>query len=218
MTYPGLIRKRTCGGEPMAGKRSYWISAAIMGAITSGCATGPLMTNPTRVAADAKLTENPAFVPLGPPSYGFVFEQTLDSLDDIYEISYANRYDGRIETFPVVAPGIFQIWKAGSPSLENRLQSSFQSIRHRAVVSIQSAQDGGFFVDVKVYRDLEDVPKPIKGAIGGAAFRADSTVERQFEVVEAGTSSSRWIPIGRDPYLEQLILKKVIALTGPKAE
>jgi len=202
----------------MSGKRSGWLVAAILGGLFPGCATGPLMTNPTRIAADSKLTENPAFVPLGPPSYGFVFEQTLDALDDIYEISYANRYDGRIETFPVVAPGIFQIWKAGSPSIHNRLQSSFQSIRHRAVVSIQSAQDGGFFVDVKVYRDLEDTPRPIKGAIGGAAFRADSTVQRQFEVIEGASGGARWIPMGRDPYLEQLILKKVVSLTGPKTE
>jgi hypothetical protein len=37
-------------------------------------------------------------------------------------------------------------------------------------------------------------------------------------VVEAATPSAKWIPIGRDPYLEQLILKKVVKLTGPKSE
>jgi hypothetical protein len=195
-------------------KVAWGLTALLLG----GCATGPIMNNPKRIAPDAIPTENPAYVPLGPPSYGFVFEQTLDALDDIYEISYANRYDGRIETHPVIAPGIFQIWKAGSPSFHNRLQSSFQSIRHRSVVTIQSAQDGGFFVDVKVYRDLEDVPTPLKGAVGGAAFRGDSSVQRQHEVVEAATPSAKWIPIGRDPYLEQLILKKVVKLTGPESE
>ena len=35
----------------------------------------------------------------------------LDVLDDYFEISFANRYDGSIHSFPRIAPGLEQLWK-----------------------------------------------------------------------------------------------------------
>ena len=37
-------------------------------------------------------------------------------------------------------------------------------------------------------------------------FRADTTVERQYEVIDATVYETTWIPIGRNPKLEQQIL------------
>src|SRR5437868_1913898 len=71
------------------------------------------------------------------------------------------------------------------------------------------ADDGGFFVDVKVYKELEDLARPIRSTAGAAAFRSDNTVERQFEVIDPTVIDSQWIPIGRDVRLEQVILKRL---------
>lgn len=153
--------------------------------------------------------ENPVYVPLGPQSYGVVFEKVIDILNEYFEISVANRYDGRIETFPRVAPGLEQPWKPGSPDFDQRLLATLQSIRHRAEVLIRTADDGGYFVQVTVYKELEDVPRPIRATAGAATFRTEPTVERQFEVIDPTVFESTWIPFGRDTLLEQVILERI---------
>lgn len=182
-----------------------WLGAAVLW--VGGCASGPLLDNPLPLRPEPGApVENPVFVPLGPPAYGAVFEQVIDVVDDYFEISYTNRYDGRIETFRNIAPGLEQPWKPGSPDFDQRLLATFQTIRHRALVLIQPAEDGGFFVDVKVYKELEDLPRPTRMTAGAASFRSDNTVERQFEVIDPTVYESNWIPIGRDVKLEQIIL------------
>lgn len=189
--------------------RMAW-TAGTAAALT-GCVTGPLQENPVRLKADnLVLTENPVYIPLGPPSYPAVFEKVIDVLDDYFEIAYSNRYDGRIETHPRISPGIGQPWKPGSPDVYQRLLASFQTIRHRAIVLIQVADDGGFFIDVKVLKELEDLPRPALASSGSAAFQGYNTVERQFEVIDAATFESSWIPIGRDTNLEQVILARLV--------
>jgi hypothetical protein len=177
-----------------------------------GCATGPLQENPLLLRADAAAPGgNPVYVPLPPGSmaYGRLFEKVLDVLSDYWDIAYANRYDGRIETFPRTAPGIERPWRPGSPDLYQRLLAYLQTIRHRAIVVITTADDGGYFIDVKVYKELEDAPAPARYLPGVAAFRMDPTVQRQFEVLEAGVfEPASWIPIGRDTKLEQVLLER----------
>jgi hypothetical protein len=174
--------------------------------LCGGCMSGPQGGNPGHLSAPADPTPNPVYIPLGPPAYCAVFERIIDVVDEYFEIAYANRYEGRIETFPRIAPGLGQPWKPGSPALHERLLATLQTIRHRAVVLIQPADDGGFFVDLKVFRELEDLERPSRSNPGGAAFRSDNSMERQFEVVDATVVDSSWIPLGRDVGLEQVLL------------
>ena len=185
--------------------------AAVVAMGLGGCATGPLLENPAFVRADPTVSvENPVYVPQGGHYYNTVFEKVLDVVDDYWdEIADANRYSGRIDTFPRVAPGVVQLWKPGSPDFRQRLLATAQSIRHYARVRIDAAPDGGFFVDVKVYKELENVSRPIRATAGAAAFQGDSTVERQFEVIDATATDSGWIPAGRDLQLEQVLLQRI---------
>src|SRR5262249_4474950 len=147
--------------------------ALILAAVMS---TEPVTAAPPEsppVADGKTVIENPVYVPLGPNSYGMVFEKVFDVISEYFEIAYANRYDGRIETFGRVAPGLEQPWRPGSPDWYGRLLATFQSLRHRAFVIIQLADDGGFFVQVVVFRELEDVARPIRSTAGAAAFRSD---------------------------------------------
>jgi hypothetical protein len=179
-------------------------------ALIVGCMTKPLLENPAFIRPDPGVTvENPVWLPPGPQAYGTVFEKVLDVIDDYFEIAYANRYDGRIETFPRIAPGFEQLWKPGSPDAYQRLQATLQTIRHRCTVLIQPAPDGGFFVQVTIFKELEDLPRPIRSTAGAAAFRSDNTVERQFEVIDPGVYEANWIPQGHDAELEQLILQRL---------
>jgi hypothetical protein len=190
---------------------------AVFGA--GGCAGRPLADNPIfiQAAAPAGPCPNPVFLAAGPPEYAAVFEGVLTTLDDYFEIAYANRYDGTIRTHPLIAPGLDQPWRPGSPDGAERLLATFQTIRYRCDVAIhpvqsdptQPAAAAGYMVQVVVFKELEDIPRPIKATAGAAAFRSDNTVDRQFEVVDPSVIDTAWIPKGREVYLEQEIIKRI---------
>lgn len=185
-----------------------WTGAVAL--LVGGCASGPLLENPVLVRTDpACVVENPVYLPQGGQYYGNVFERVYDVVDDYFEVAASNRWSGQIETFPRIAPGLEQPWRPGSPDFYQRLLATAQTIRHRAFVLIQPADEGGYFVDVKVYKELEDLPRPTRQTAGAAAFRSDNTVERQFEVIDPTVFEASWIPIGRDLQLEQVILQRL---------
>ena len=182
----------------------------LLALLLAGCAVGPLRENPLLIQTDKVVpVENPVYVPQGPLAYARLFDCCIDVVDDYFEIAYASRYDGRIETFPAVAPGIEQPWKPGSPDCYQRLLAYFQSIRHRCIVLITTADDGGYFIDVKVLKELEDLPQPFRSTAGSASFRLQPTIQREFEVIEPAFYQAGWIPIGRDLKLEQVLLERI---------
>ncbi len=193
-----------------------WAGGALALWGAAGCAGRPLLDNPLFVRPDAgPPCANPVYLALGPPDYATVFETVLDVLDDNFEIAYANRYDGTIRTHPKVAPGLEQPWKPGSPDGAERLLATLQTIRYRCDVTIQPGDPqagpapAGYLVHVVVYKELEDLKQPIRATGGGAAFRSDNTVERQYEVVDPSVVESNWIPLGREVNLEQVLLQRI---------
>jgi hypothetical protein len=195
-------------------RRTLWkLCAGAILTFLSGCATGPLLDNPVSVGPGGAVEaeQNPVLVVAGPVSYRKVYEHALRTLVDFgFEIYEANAYEGRIETLPRIAPGILNGLKPGSPVLYERLLSSLQTYRHRAIVTIQpSGQLTGFFIHVTVYRELEDLPRPVHQTAGAAIFRVDNNVERQFSVVDPTVLESNWIPRGVDPDIEQILLQRM---------
>jgi hypothetical protein len=188
------------------------LGAALL-AVLAGCQTmGPMAETPTIVPHGFVYVDdqNPVYIPLGPESYGQVFENVLSVLHDYgFEIRESNRYDGRIETIPRISPGLGLFLKPGSPDLRDRLLSTLQTYRHRVIVEIQPAENGGFFVKVTANRELEDLPRPIRSTVGAAIFRTENNVERQFEVIDPTWYESDWIFRGRDTALEQDIIRRL---------
>lgn len=178
----------------------------------SGCASVPPVDNPTLVQAEADQVENPVLVAPGlptPSGYAEVYERVLTAVNDYFDIKPGSRYSGQIETFPRVAPGYEQFWKPGSPDRRERLLATFQTIRHTARVRIWAGERGGYQVYVEVNKELEDLQRPIM-AVTGAVFRDKPVIDRQAEVVGAiAPADKSWIPAGRDPTLEQVILRKI---------
>jgi hypothetical protein len=187
--------------------------AGVFGLWAGGCVSSrPLLENPVLLhQAPPSCADNPVYVELPRDKCGYakVFEKTLDVLGEYFVVATANRYEGRIVTHPRIAPGFEQFFKAGSPSCDERLLATLQTIRHHAIVKIAAAEDGGFWVDLKVYKELEDLATPIRSTAGAAIFRSEPTIERQYEVVEPVFTAPNWIPLGRDESLEQAILQKL---------
>ena len=189
-----------------------WIG--MFSAWAAGCMSAPILENPMLIQPNPAVTvENPVWVPslgIDGDAYAKVFEKTLEIVADYFEISYSNRYDGSIETFPSIAPGLERFFKPGSPDWYQRLEATLQTIRHRAQVVLQPAEDGGFFIKVIVYKELLDTPHPSRVLTGAAAFRPTTDVDRQFEVIDPTVfEPASWAPHGRDSELEQLILQRL---------
>jgi hypothetical protein len=195
----------------MGKMRNLWMAAAL--ALGAGCQSGPaLLEAPALVPAGSQIVhdQNPVFIPLGIDSYGQVFENCLSVLLDYgFEIQESNRYDGRIECLPRVAPGLGLFLKPGSPDVRDRLLATAQSYRHRVSVAIQPADNGGYFIQVTARKELEDLPRPVRATVGAAVFRNEPTVERQFEVIDPVFFESGWIYRGRDVPLEQEIIRRL---------
>ena len=195
----------------MGKMRKLWLAALV--AWGAGCQSAPvLVEGPALIPAGATVIydQNPVFIPLGPESYGQVFENVLRVLGDYgFEIQESNRYDGRVECVPRIAPGLLLLLKPGSPDLYDRLLATTQTYRHRVSAAIQPADNGGFFIEIVARKELEDLPRPIRSTVGGAVFRNEATVERQFEVIDPAFFEAGWIYRGRDVPLEQEIIRRL---------
>jgi hypothetical protein len=140
-----------------------------------------------------------------------VYEHAERVLIDFgFEILESAPYEGRIETLPRIAPGYLEFLKAGSPDPYERFLATLQTYRHRARVEIQPAGNlGGFFIQVTVFKELEDLPRPVRSTAGAANFRVDNNIERQYTVVDPTVFEANWIPKGREPAIEQILLQRL---------
>src|SRR5947209_9552755 len=138
--------------------------ACLLALLPAGCATGPLIDNPVKVAGGPAAAACPAGAvlvePLPGESYPEVYDRILDAVDDYFPIAYSNRYEGRILGEPILAPGLEQPLRRGSPDLYERLLASFQAYRYRCEVRIQPADPAGYYVQVIGRKELKDYPTP----------------------------------------------------------
>jgi hypothetical protein len=84
--------------------------------------------------------------------------------------------EGRIDTFPKPGATFLEPWDHDSADSYERLESTLQSIRRYAVVKVIPAQNGCFWIDVAVYKELENVLQPDHATAGSATFRNDISV------------------------------------------
>jgi hypothetical protein len=179
--------------------------------LLAGCDTTPLVLDvPGSIPGEKIVEANPVYIPLGPQpeAYAKVFENCLRVLCDYgFDILESNRYDGRIETVPRIAPGLLLFLKPGSPLIQERTLATLQTYRHRVSIRIDTAENGGYFIEVIVRKELLDLPRPVKQTAGNAVFRNFNDVERQFEVVDPTFYEKGWIFKGRDPAMEDKLIQ-----------
>ncbi len=164
---------------------------------------------------------NPLYVPV--THQDWAWEQITDVVDDYFRIERENRVqlvgnvltEGRIDTFSQVGATIVEPHRPDSVGRYNRWESTFQTIRRRAVLRVIPAQ-GGYLVDIAVHKELEDLPRPEQATAGAATFRNDSSLpSRLGEEISRTRLASDWIPLGRDIAVEQQMLAEIqVRLVG----
>jgi hypothetical protein len=147
------------------------------------------------------------------------WDQLVDVVSDFFKVAREQRArrggdawcEGRIETAPLDGATWLEPHRRDSVGSFNRWESTFQSIRRRAIIRVVP-EANGYLVEVTVEKELEDLPTPEKATAGVAAFRNDQSLpSRRLEEVSRLRSSPRWIALGRDPPLEQLMLAEIHA-------
>jgi len=184
-------------------------------------ATPPLQNNtilqPSVDIALGTVSANPLYIPV--TNQDWAWEQLVDVVDDYFRVERENRVqlignvmtEGRIDTFPQTGATWLEPHRPDSVGAENRWESTLQTIRRRAVLRVIPEQ-GGYLVEVVVYKDLEDLPRPEHSSAGASTFRHDNSLNsRLSEGVLRTRFSKNWIPLGRDPPVEQQILAEIRA-------
>jgi hypothetical protein len=164
-----------------------------------GCASSRLNT----------VSPNPLVVPSA--DFETVWNQTVAVVSGYFPIASENRLARKIVTQPQMGATLFEPWRYDSVGFRERLESSLQTIRRFAIVTVVDAPTGGYAVRVEVYKELEDLAKPDRQMGGRAVFKNDFPVNRVREVIGPIPVPLQWIPRGRDSKLEQAILGKLRA-------
>ncbi len=154
----------------------------------------------------------------------FVWDEVVDVVDDYFRVRHEERVrlvgdlltEGHLSTYPRGASTIFEPWNRDSITPYERWQATLQSMRRQAEVIVLPVE-GGFTVDVRVYKELEDVARPESGAVSLAnsqTLRNDDALIRLTNPVGGQEPTRGWIGLGRDIALEQVILAGIQARTG----
>jgi hypothetical protein len=130
-------------------------------------------------------------------------------------------FAGWIDTFPKPGATLLEPWDHDSANSYERLESTLQSIRRYAVVNVRPLENGGsgFWVEVLVYKELENLRQPEHATAGSAIFRNDVSPAStgKLDKVETPTGANQsWIPQGRDTVVEQRILGQILDRFTPE--
>ena len=162
---------------------------------------------------------NPVFVPVPDPEV--LHNALVDVVDDHFRIEREERVRvvdntltmGVIVSWFEMSSTIAEPWRSDTVSFYDKLESTFQTYRRKAEVYMVPTQ-GGFNVEIRVFKDLEDVPKPQNATAGSAMLRNEvSQINVRIPVTQQVTVTG-WIPQGRDPNLEQKMISQLFVRLG----
>jgi hypothetical protein len=203
-------------------------AATMIAMALGGCGMGPEYTaapgyQPQAVAPVQPPTAayaNPVFIPTA--DHQCAWEQTVDMVDDYFRIEHEEPIrnlgnalsDGTITTTAEVSPTIFEPWRRDTVDPQQRMENTLQSMRRWAVVRVVPAPQGGHWVDVQVFKGLEDVVRPDNSPAGAATFRYDSTFARVVDPIGGQQATQGWIAQGRDTSLEQYMIGDLLSRCG----
>ena len=168
--------------------------------LCTGCASGGFQAAP-------ETASNP--IQISGTNQDVVWERVVDIIHNYkFPIARENKLDGRIETEYKVGANLLEPWHGDSVGFDNRMESSLQSIRRRVFVSVTPVE-GGYLLGVEAFKEIEDVHTPTSSAPGGATFQQELSLRRDLNLVQERSNPPGWIPLGRDPALEQDMLESL---------
>jgi len=116
---------------------------------------------------------------------------------------------GHIETGPVTGASWFEFWRQDTLGRRQVAESSLHTVRRRATVSISPSDGGGSKVFVRVIKERVSAPDATADSFG-STFSVHEVEESDLMRRDALEETDyTWLPLGRDPLLEQDILQRI---------
>jgi len=195
--------------------RQTWVLLTVASLLTGGCSLFR-SKGPSDPQTAGRGLENPLFFPVADRE--LLWNQLVDALDDYFRIEREQRVqevggvltEGRITTFPTNGATYLEPWHRDSTPGFEKLHATFQSLRRRAEARVMP-RNNGYFVEVVVYKELEDISQPEGATVRGSSMRHDGSLARNETPDPNGPVTLGWICLGRDIGLEQQILAELQA-------
>lgn len=181
--------------------------------LISGCRTF-FSEDPTTPPSGEYAVDNPLVV--SPVDREWIMDAVSNELDNYFRIEREVRIrivdniviEGWIETHEQIGGTAFEPWRRDSMPGFERAHATLQTVRRFAKVRVTPNSDS-YLVDVKVYKELEDLPSPQHSSINSRQLRYDNAVDIDAEEQPIIQPNKGWIPMGRDFALEQHILRNI---------
>ena len=171
------------------------VSLAMTGCFSTQKMGGTIQPNAIEISADR---------------YDLMWERTVAVLNDFhFSIARESKIEGIIETDYRAGSNLLEPWHHDSVGFENRLESTVQSIRRRVIVTFQTSSPGMVVVNVRVDKEIEDVPGLAANYEGGATFAEAQPLQRDLDQVVGQVGASRWLHRGTDPALESELMQRI---------
>ena len=148
----------------------------------------------------------------------------VDVVDDYFPIEHEEPVrmignglsEGSITTVAQVSPTIFEPWRRDTGDRDQRDENTVQTMRRYAKVRVTPPLQGGggFWVEIAVFKDLEDNAHPQHATAGAATLRYDSTLTGVVNPVVGDSITLGWINKGRDTVLEQIMIGHLLSRCG----
>ncbi len=167
-------------------------------------------------SAPEQFIPNPLDLP--PANDQFVWSQVVDTVDDYFHIAReqpvqnSRNYvlDGSLETSYLIGASLLEPWRKDSTAGFEAMQSTLQSIRRKAIVSVRPSGPG-YTVSVIVKKEIEDTDRTQYATESTASRRHDGSVVRNENNEQSTPQTLGWISLGRDTSLEQRILRDIFS-------
>jgi len=160
---------------------------------------------------------NPVSVALVPRE--LVMDEVADEIDDYFRILREQQIrltdniltEGWIDTEPKIGATVLEPWRKDSTKGFELSHATLQTVRRWARVRVIPNGDQ-YLVDVKVYKELEDLEEPEHSTVSGRPYRYDNALDfdrYEHDDIVNPPANRGWIPMGRDFALEQRILSNI---------
>ncbi|MDR3181904.1 MAG: hypothetical protein LBT89_03130 [Planctomycetaceae bacterium] len=158
---------------------------------------------------------NPIFVEAY--DHEFLWQVLVDVVDSHFDIArempirlYGSVLtEGHIETEPKMGASLPELWHADSAGFRERFHCTLQTIRRR--VEIHAVPEtGGYTVEVKVFKELEDNERTLQSQTDTASLRFKEDVSQFAKEIDVDTDSSGWYIIERDAAMEERLLLEIL--------
>jgi hypothetical protein len=180
-----------------------------------GCSTyEPFALREFSWQLNAPKSYNPIFIENH--DHELLWSVLVDVIDSHFEIArempirlYGNVLtEGHLETKPKIGASLAEWWHADSVGVSERFDCTLQTIRRRTEVHVVP-ETGGYTIDVKVFKELEDNNQPLRAVSNVSNLRFRDDADEFADQIDVDPSDAGWFIIERDAAMENRLLMEI---------